>query len=103
MKSSLTLLALTTALFSGCATTGLYTKTGVALVGSFKEPVMATTAKASKSGRACTDNILGVSFGDASIEAAKKNGGISTVSTVDSEIKNILGIYGQNCTIVTGE
>jgi hypothetical protein len=40
--------------------------------------------------------------GDASIEAAKKNGGITTVSSVDTKVKSILGIYTTYTTTVRG-
>ncbi len=57
-----------------------------------------------KSGRACASGILGVAaFGDASIDAAKKQGGISTVNSVEYDGTNyVLGIYVQACTIVHG-
>lgn len=56
-----------------------------------------------KEGKACSKSILGwVATGDATIEAAKKAGGISTVSAVDATSKNILGFYAEYCTVVTG-
>jgi hypothetical protein len=58
---------------------------------------------ATKEGKACGTSILGwVAQGDASIVAAKANGGITKVSSVDHYAKNILGIYGEWCTIVKG-
>jgi TRL-like protein family len=64
----------------------------------------ATTAtSASKEGKACVQSILGwVAQGDASVEAAKKNGGIKEVSSVDHTAKSILGIVGEWCTVVRG-
>jgi hypothetical protein len=60
-------------------------------------------AVASKEGKACATSILGwVATGDASIQAAKTSGGISKVASVDHSAKNILGIYGEWCTIVRG-
>jgi hypothetical protein len=57
-----------------------------------------------KTGKSCAKSILGVfASGDASIETAKKNGGISRVASVDHETTNIMHFYGQYCTIVTGE
>jgi hypothetical protein len=88
---------------SGCATTGAYTRTGGGWISDFKEVYFATpSGQASKMGMACTKNILGVAFGDASLEAAKRDGGITNVSSVDSEITNILYVYGKNCTIARG-
>jgi hypothetical protein len=56
-----------------------------------------------KEGKACGTSILGwVAQGDASIVAAKANGGITKVSSVDHYAKNILGIFGEWCTIVKG-
>lgn len=57
-----------------------------------------------KTGRACTKNFLGlVSVGDASIEAARKNGKIKKISFVDNSYKNILGLYQEYCTLVRGK
>jgi len=56
-----------------------------------------------KEGKACGTSILGAfAQGDASIAAAKANGGITKVSSVDHYAKSILGIYGEWCTIVKG-
>jgi len=56
-----------------------------------------------KEGKACATTVLGlVGTGDASIEAAKANGGITTISHVDHSAKSTLGIFGEWCTIVRG-
>jgi hypothetical protein len=58
---------------------------------------------ANKEGRACARSILGlVAEGDASIAAAKANGGITQVSSVDHSAKNLVGIMGEWCTVVKG-
>ena len=58
---------------------------------------------ATKEGKACGTSILGAfAQGDASIVAAKANGGITKVASVDHYAKNILGIFGEWCTIVKG-
>lgn len=58
---------------------------------------------ASKEGKACGTSILGwVATGDASVAAAKANGGITKVASVDHTAKNILGIFGEWCTVVKG-
>jgi hypothetical protein len=60
-------------------------------------------SNATKEGRACATSTLGwVATGDASIAAAKANGGITKVSSVDHYAKNVLGIFGEWCTIVKG-
>ncbi len=95
----LTLLALS----AGCAGTGLRTRTGGGWIADFKEAyLVGNSSVVTKVGKACSTNILGVATGDASLEAAMKDGGIKTVSSVDSEITNILLVYGKNCTIVRG-
>jgi len=87
---------------TGCATSipigGLYQE--------MKLPVTATGegAKAPKVGTAMCESYLGlVAMGDASIETAKKNGGITKVHHVDWEVKNILGIIGKYKVVVYGE
>jgi len=94
-----------TLVLSGCASTGAYTKTGPALVSNFRESGMATAeVAATKTGQACSENILGVvGTGDSSIDAAKKAGGITRVSSIDYDFKNVLFLYGKVCTIVKGE
>jgi hypothetical protein len=64
----------------------------------------ATSATAAtKEGKACGTSILGwVATGDASIGAAKAAGGISTVASVDHSSRQILGVFGEWCTIVKG-
>lgn len=69
-----------------------------------KYGIVATDAPAAtKEGKACATTILGwVATGDASVQAAKTAGGISTVAVVDHSAKNILGIFAEWCTIVRG-
>lgn len=57
-----------------------------------------------KSGSACSSGVLGlVAWGDASIDAAKKAGGITSVHSVEYEATAVLGlIYVSACTIVYG-
>ena len=58
----------------------------------------------SKKGEAMAKDILGlIAVGDASLEAAMTNGKIKKVYTVDHSVMNILGIYIEYKTIVTGE
>ncbi len=58
-----------------------------------------------KTGKACASGVLGVaSWGDMSLDGAKKAGGISRVDTLDYKTMDILGVvYQQHCTIITGE
>ena len=56
-----------------------------------------------KQGKACAESILGLlARGDASVRAAKENGGITEVSTVDHSARNFLNIVGEWCTLVRG-
>ena len=67
-------------------------------------PVMATTASGSKVGTSTSTTYLALwAEGDASINAAKKNGGITTVSSVDTKIHSILGLITTYTTTVRGE
>ena len=68
-------------------------------------PKRPTANKAApKTGRACSTGILGVAaFGDASLDAAKKAGGITSVHSVEYEATALLGVvYVVACTIVHG-
>lgn len=95
-------IVLATSALGGCAmvaspTTGfLYTKV--------QGPITTGNGtNTSKTGQACASNILGlVSTGDATIDAAKKAGSITTVSSVDHDSTSILGLYGTFCTVVKG-
>ena len=56
----------------------------------------------SKKGEACASVFLALfAWGDASIEAAKRNGRITEVTTLDHRSKNFIG-FGSFCTIVYG-
>ena len=56
-----------------------------------------------KQGKACAESILGlIARGDASVRAAKLNGGINEVTVIDHSARNFLGIVGEWCTIVRG-
>lgn len=72
----------------------------------FTFPVSATannTAGMKKGTSQCTSILGMVATGDASIDAAKKAGGITKVVHVDRTVKNIMGFYGEYTTIVYGE
>ena len=98
-KVMILILAGLVATLSGCATYlpggSIYTegKTGV---------VANNGVTANKTGKACMKSYLGVvAIGDASISAAMSQGGIKNVSTIEYEVKNIIG-FGTYCTVVTG-
>jgi len=61
------------------------------------------TPGVTKEGKACAESILGLlARGDASVRAAKQNGNITEVTTVDHSARNFLNIVGEWCTIVKG-
>lgn len=60
-------------------------------------------AGSSKKGTATITSILGVAVGDASLEAAMKNGGVTKVHHIDTHARNILGVYAEYTLIVYGE
>jgi hypothetical protein len=56
-----------------------------------------------KQGKACAESILGLmARGDASVRAAKANGGITEVFTIDHSARNFFGVVGEWCTLVRG-
>ncbi len=62
------------------------------------------TKPGSKVGRSSSQSILGlVAEGDASISAAAKQGGISTIRHVDYEFENYLGVFSRFTIVVYGD
>lgn len=102
MKKTMLIAAVAaTALLTGCAT-GL-SPVGTGLITDVKGPITATGETGTKTGKACANTIIGlINKGDASIEAAKANGGIQVVATVDYHTKGFYPFFGDTCTIVTG-
>ncbi|MCX7811020.1 MAG: TRL-like family protein [Leptospiraceae bacterium] len=102
MKKTLTFFTLSMLLFAlNCATPGFGPNGG--LFTSAKIGTYGTGKPASKTGEACASSILGlVAIGDASVEAAKSQGGINDVSYVDYQTFSILGLYAKLCTVVRG-
>ncbi|MBU6152818.1 MAG: hypothetical protein KGP28_00820 [Bdellovibrionales bacterium] len=101
-----TMLSLTAFLFlTACATTGMNSGTGTAFINmETTEAVTATAHKlGTKTGTACSSNILGIyASGDASVHAAAKAGGITNITSIDKQFTNYAFVYGKMCTIVTG-
>lgn len=106
MKKLLMIPVLLTGL-TGCA--GLaFQGQGVAFATLYADattPMMVTQNDiGKKKGEACATSILGlVTTGDASIRSAADAAGIKNVSSVDSSIKNILGIVSTYCVVVSGK
>lgn len=89
--------------FTGCATP--YPVGGI--VTDIHLPVLATStsiSEDSKKGEARCESYFGLfATGDASIEEAAKEGGITKITHVDWKAKNILGVYGEYTVTVYGE
>ena len=72
--------------------------------GADREELSGPGKTGDKAGEACATGILYLAaFGDASVDAAKKDGHISEVHSVELRKMNILGIYVQGCTQVHGK
>lgn len=74
----------------------------------YNDATMAVAAnpgvQATKTGKACANSYVGlIATGDASVETAMKNAGITKVATMNQHTNNILGVYGEYCTVVTGQ
>ncbi|MEQ1560830.1 MAG: TRL-like family protein [Methyloglobulus sp.] len=104
MNNLLNLLTVSVAalVLGGCATNlpvgGLFTNVTL--------PVGATSnnGAGSKVGEAdCASYLAMISTGDCSIDTAKKNGGISTVTHADWQAHNILGLIGHYKVVVHGD
>jgi hypothetical protein len=96
--------ALCVSMLAGCAAYSVSPVTGFVYT-DVRGPGSATSNPGySKVGTATAESFLGaIAVGDASIEAAMKDGGITKVHHVDYESKNILGIYATFTVVVYGE
>ena len=104
MKLKLVAAALMLAALNGCAMAsgGNAAVTGFIYSG-YKSPGQVGAAADGKTGEACISSILGIiGTGDASIEAAKKAGGITQIAHIDHEQFGVLGVYATSCTVVHG-
>jgi hypothetical protein len=86
---------------SGCATPIPY---GVIFTEVTLPVGASSNTGGAKVGTSKCQSVLGlVATGDASIDTAKKNGGITRVTHVDFQARNILGIIGDYTTTVYGD
>ena len=100
--ATLAAVAVTGLFATGCATPFPYG----AVFTEVKMPIAASNEGLSgqKVGTSKCTSVLGlVATGDSSIQTAARNGGISKISHVDYEVRNILGIIGAYTTKVYGE
>lgn len=112
MRTRISLLVLASTLSAGCAGAGGYMPPVGGIYAGAKGINPNTQVEISeaarpgpKTGKSCASGVLGVaSWGDMSLDGAKKAGGITRVDTLDYKTMDILGIiYQQHCTIITGE
>ena len=67
-------------------------------------PMFGGDGVGTKTGTAFSECVLGVAgWGDCSIEAAAKQGGISKIMSTDYTIENYVGVYQKFTTIVHGQ
>ncbi|MEN9579488.1 MAG: hypothetical protein RJA70_2497 [Pseudomonadota bacterium] len=98
------LILVVSSLAASCAMSASSPVSGTFVTAAKGATAVTSNVGSSKEGRSCASSILGaVGIGDASIASAAKEGGITKISTVDSDNFSVLGIYATNCTIVTGE
>jgi len=104
------LAAFSITMLTGCAFVSMGGTTMASLYTDTKAPLPyasyygPTTGSSLKVGEASFTSFLGlVAIGDASIEAAMKNGGITKVHHIDQKVKNILNLIATYTVIVYGE
>jgi hypothetical protein len=92
------------AVMSGCAAMSTRSPVTGFLYSDNQTAIAATSNQAgNRVGEACATSILGlVGTGDASIEAARRNGGITMITSVDAKNEAYVGVYAKTCTIVRG-
>lgn len=90
-------------LATGCAAVTRAPVTGL-LYSDVTYPTMATGNPAgTRVGVACEQSVLGAfATGDASIETARKNGGITLISSVDETAEGYFLVWAKHCVIVRG-
>lgn len=103
MMKKIVLGAALLSLASGCAMSNSAPVTGAIYQGTQGATAATSNDVGTKTGQSCAASYVGVvGLGDASIAAAAKAGGITKISSVDSDNFGILGLYAKNCTVVTG-
>jgi len=104
MKTTISLIAISamSLLLQSCLG-GICSRPAGMIYADVADPIAATSSTGARTGQATSTSYLGlVATGDSSIEAAKRSGGISSVSSVDVKRSNILGIITKYTTIVKG-
>lgn len=89
---------------TGCASFSMGVPLNGFLFNGVSTGIAATSNQAgNRVGEACASSILGlVAMGDSTIETARRNGGITLITSVDNSFTSILGLYASYCTHVRG-
>ena len=107
IKSSILMLAFIGIFGVGCGMVAPVVPPMGLIYNNVKAPIDINVDKTSfgtKRGEASVVAILGLfSGGDGSIQAAAKDGGITTVNHVDYEFTSVLGVYQRYATVVYGD
>lgn len=103
MKKTLALITLAVSAFALNSCAGGGTQPLGLVYANVSDPIAVTTASGARTGHATATSYFGlIAVGDSSIGAAKANGHISSVSSVDVHRENILGIISKYTTTVKG-
>ena len=102
VQKKIVVLLLAAFLFSGCAVS-YHPLVGMIYTDNQGPLLVTDSEEGTKEGIATSKVILGVCYGDSSIGAAAKNGNISKIMAVDTDITSFLGLYVEYKTIVRGK
>lgn len=103
-KTVMTLGAVCALALSSCSTITTGVGVGAAYTGVTEGKIATSNPVGTKVGTSSSIGVLGlVAVGDASIQAAANNAGITKVSHVDVQRTSVLGLFAQYKTIVYGE
>lgn len=103
MKKTIAILSIAASAFALSSCMGGMPQPIGAVYANVSDPIAVGTSGGARTGTATATSYCGlVAIGDSSIAAAKANGHISTVSSVDVHRENILGIISKYTTVVKG-
>ena len=103
-KSVMGTMVLSVVFATGCASVASPVGNGFIFTAVDGPVTLTENVGSRKTGEACASNVLGLfATGDASIDAARRNGAIAKVSTVDHTSFSLLFLYSRFCTVVKGE
>mgnify|MGYP001567326605 CR=1 FL=1 len=90
-------------LFFGCATGMRAPINGFGFSDLYYGMAISSNQAGNRVGEACSKSFAGIiAVGDSSIEAARRNGGITMISSVDEHMNSFLGIFAKYCVVVRG-